>query len=58
LRYSLIIGVDVSAVDYMECHATGTQKGDVVEAASIRQVINPETLNPENPKTRRNPQTL
>jgi acyl transferase domain-containing protein len=31
--------VALNSVDYVECHATGTQKGDVVEATALGRVF-------------------
>jgi len=37
-------GLSLSAVDYLEAHATGTKMGDAVEIKAIERILNPSSL--------------
>ncbi|MFI4876049.1 MAG: beta-ketoacyl synthase N-terminal-like domain-containing protein, partial [Blastopirellula sp. JB062] len=42
MRRAYRSGVDVSRLQYLECHATATQLGDATELETLREVLQPE----------------
>ena len=38
------MGLSLSAVDYLEAHATGTKMGDAVEIKAIERILNPSSV--------------